>query len=183
MSLSDQNRNYLKRILSAQLTGDVALPYRLGLQKECYEALLSELNDPDIQGLDDEWRVDAGSAKHLKSELNSILIGAREDEKQEIEYLLRSLSPNGIAGVQFFTEIISIACLMNGHLWKSLGLESRDELRCLLESNFPELVAKNIHGMRWKRFIYKTLCDSHGDYVCKAPNCNECSSFSECFVV
>ncbi len=55
-------------------------------------------------------------------------------------------------------RLIARAALEPGHLWRSLGLASRDELRAMMAQSFPELAAANSKDMRWKKFLYKRLC-------------------------
>lgn len=57
---------------------------------------------------------------------------------------------------------IAAASLGEQHLWRDMGLGSREELRQLIESRFPALAAKNTKDMRWKRFFYKQLCGWSG---------------------
>jgi nitrogen fixation protein NifQ len=77
--------------------------------------------------------------------------------------------------------ILVAACLGNDHLWQDLGLWSRRELSELMQRNFPELAARNDRDMKWKKFLYKQLCETEGIYTCRAPSCQECSDYEECF--
>jgi nitrogen fixation protein NifQ len=53
---------------------------------------------------------------------------------------------------------IARGSLRDGHLWRAMELESRQELRDLFETHFPELAAGNTKDMRWKKYLYKRLC-------------------------
>ncbi len=35
--------------------------------------------------------------------------------------------------------------------------------------------------MKWKKFIYKQLCITEGIYTCRAPSCEVCADYADCF--
>ena len=39
----------------------------------------------------------------------------------------------------------------------------------------------NNQNMRWKRFLYKQVCDRNGGMLCKSPTCGDCSDYAFCF--
>jgi nitrogen fixation protein NifQ len=51
----------------------------------------------------------------------------------------------------------------------------------MLQYNFPELAAKNDQDMKWKKFLYKQLCEAEGLYLCRAPSCNVCIDYPKCY--
>ncbi len=51
----------------------------------------------------------------------------------------------------------------------------------MLAYNFPDLVARNSKDMKWKKFLYKQLCEAEGLYVCRAPSCEVCKDYQQCF--
>jgi nitrogen fixation protein NifQ len=53
---------------------------------------------------------------------------------------------------------VARASLEPGHLWRTMGLVNRSELRTLLFTHFPTLAAGNTKDMRWKKYLYKRLC-------------------------
>lgn len=57
---------------------------------------------------------------------------------------------------------IAASALKDGHLWRGMGLENRDELRAIMRENFSALYEANTKDMRWKRFFYKRLCGWEG---------------------
>jgi nitrogen fixation protein NifQ len=67
------------------------------------------------------------------------------------------------------------------HLWQDLGLPTRSELTALMRRNFPALAARNVMDMKWKRFLYKQLCEAEGVYACRAPSCQMCTDYDACF--
>ncbi|MBL8330748.1 MAG: nitrogen fixation protein NifQ [Rubrivivax sp.] len=79
------------------------------------------------------------------------------------------------------SRAIALACLGDNHLWQDLGLPSRESLSMLLKSWYPDLVAKNTGGMRWKKFFYKQLCERESIDICKSPSCAICEDYRQCF--
>jgi nitrogen fixation protein NifQ len=102
----------------------------------------------------------------------------------EVEDLVRLMSTHR-AGVSpselWVARIVAVASMGSDHLWQDLGLWSRAELTALMERNFPTLAVKNVHNMKWKKFLYKQLCVAEGVYVCRAPSCEVCADYDVCF--
>ncbi len=67
------------------------------------------------------------------------------------------------------------------HLWEDLGLKSRDELNALMQRHFPRLKAMNSGNMRWKKFLYRLLCERAEVLICKSPHCEACDEYALCF--
>jgi nitrogen fixation protein NifQ len=103
-----------------------------------------------------------------------------DDEEQSLLDLLTdeldSASPAGI----FLPAIIARRSMEPNHLWEDLGLAARPDLTALMGRHFPALAARN-PGMRWKRFLYRSLCERQGFVACAAPSCSACDEFSVCF--
>jgi nitrogen fixation protein NifQ len=78
-------------------------------------------------------------------------------------------------------HVIAAGCMASDHLWRDLGLWSRKDLSALMRRNFPLLAARNVKDMKWKRFLYKQLCEAEGIYTCRAPSCEACSDYHVCF--
>jgi len=78
-------------------------------------------------------------------------------------------------------HIVVAGCIASAHLWSDLGLWSQTDLTALMRRNFPELVARNVKDMRWKRFLYRELCKTEGIYTCRAPSCGVCADYRACF--
>ncbi len=68
-----------------------------------------------------------------------------------------------------------------GHLWVSMGLFERPQLSAAIRRHLPSLAEANNRNMRWKRFLFKQVCDLNGGLMCKTPNCGECSDYALCF--
>ncbi|MFZ8278305.1 nitrogen fixation protein NifQ, partial [Staphylococcus aureus] len=58
----------------------------------------------------------------------------------------------------------------------------RASLGRLLGRHFGALASRNTHGMRWKRFFYRALCEEEGYEHCTSPSCGACSDVEKCFV-
>lgn len=68
-----------------------------------------------------------------------------------------------------------------GHLWVAMGLFERPQLSASIRRLLPSLAAANHKNMRWKRYLFKQVCDLGGGMMCKSPNCGECSDYAICF--
>jgi nitrogen fixation protein NifQ len=142
---------------------------------------------PDALGLDEGAFVQLLASRFPGCRLNSIapsgksLDFSRMLEKQDLEKLLRRFAAVQNQETEWLIAIIVAACLGNDHLWQDLGLWSRNDLSALLFHNFPEMAARNDRDMKWKKFLYKQLCEAEGLYVCRAPSCDVCKDYSFCF--
>jgi nitrogen fixation protein NifQ len=72
-------------------------------------------------------------------------------------------------------QTVALACLGDNHLWQDLQFASRAELSALMRHWFPALVARNHADMKWKKFLYKQLCERAEVLICKAPSCAVCT--------
>jgi hypothetical protein len=99
-----------------------------------------------------------------------------------VELLLLQPTP-GVdpAPVELVAREIAAGCLGEQHLWRDLELPNRGVLRKLFETYFEPFAADNVMDMRWKKYVYRKLCRWGGFHTCKAPSCNACSSYEECF--
>lgn len=78
-------------------------------------------------------------------------------------------------------KMIANRCKRPHHLWQDLGLHDRTELSQLMERHFAALVRRNANDMKWKKFLYRTVCGSEGFTLCTAPVCEDCEDFDNCF--
>lgn len=67
------------------------------------------------------------------------------------------------------------------HLWQDLGLRDRGELSRLMQRHFLVLATRNMRDMKWKKFLYRTICRDASYSLCSAPSCSECDDFETCF--
>lgn len=77
--------------------------------------------------------------------------------------------------------MVARRALEPNHLWEDLGLRDRSELTRMLMRHFGPLARRNVRNMRWKRFFYRTLCESDGFVMCTTPVCSACADFDACF--
>ena len=78
-------------------------------------------------------------------------------------------------------QILAARAALPGHLWVAMGLFERPQLTAAIRRHLPSLAAANHQNMRWKRYLYKQLCERNGGVMCKAPNCGVCSDYALCF--
>lgn len=108
----------------------------------------------------------------------------RDDEVDDVRSLLIAFADplaGSAADIAEVAETVAIACLGDNHLWQDLQLPSRAELSTLMAYWFPALKARNHRDMKWKKFLYKQLCERAEIQVCKAPSCAVCSDQPVCF--
>ena len=169
---ADPNPAWLEQIVAAQRAGRSCLPSRLGLDEPGYAALLAA-HLPALAG--------QAAAPRDCHELRQELLELRRDEWQELCDLLLAGRRGAAASAAWMAPIVAAACLGGDHLWRDLGLASRQQLRELLQHNFPQLAQRNVNDMRWKKFFYKQLCEQDGGYVCRSPSCEQCPTHHDCF--
>lgn len=109
----------------------------------------------------------------------------RYDEIEEIVGLLteHACPPHqaGTDDISGVAHAIGLASLGDNHLWQDMQLPNRAALTALMTHCFPSLTARNTHDMKWKRFIYRQLCDRAEVQACRAPSCGVCSDYHHCF--
>lgn len=161
------NSRWLAQIIASWQVGEGVLPRGLGLGDKDFAALLAYYFP--------------GYKLPSLAPSGKILDFSRMLEKQDLEKYLRHYAVLPAPESEWLVALIVAACLGSDHLWQDLGLFSRSELSALLHHNFPALAAKNNKDMKWKKFIYKQLCEEEGIYVCRAPSCEVCQDYQVCF--
>jgi len=81
----------------------------------------------------------------------------------------------------WLARILAARAARPGHLWISMGLFARPELTAAINRHLPALATANRKGMRWKRFLFKQLCEQGGGVMCRTPDCGVCSDYALCF--
>lgn len=160
------NDELFARMLASQIQGLGALPPGLGLAPADFAALMGR----HFPG----FSLPAGLADAAED-------ASRHAEREELLALLREDCGGADVSVQWMAVIVTAACMGGDHLWQDLGLSSRADLSRLMTGNFPALAARNRRDMKWKRFLYKQLCDREGVVVCRAPSCEVCADYARCF--
>jgi len=181
MNKQQLNSHYCKQIVLAQLSGKIVLPYALGLNNADYQVLIETLNDEKIKQKEAQWHQESAAYLRQRAEFCGEMFAMKQAECDDLITLLNHHRDPQVPLSQAMAVIVATACLTQFHLWESLGLSDRAQLATLLQYNFPSLHALNTHNMRWKRFFYHQLCAQEGSYLCKAPSCEECKSYHECF--
>ncbi|MDD4930194.1 MAG: nitrogen fixation protein NifQ [Gallionella sp.] len=159
------NEELFAQMIAGQAAGLGALPPGLGLDYARYSLLLAR-HYPGISP--DEHFV-------------SVMADPRALERDDVLALLLEYRAGRDLSEQWMAEIVTTACMASDHLWQDLGLRSREHLSRLMTENFPRLAAKNIHDMKWKKFLYKQLCEQEGINACRAPSCEYCADYLKCF--
>lgn len=81
----------------------------------------------------------------------------------------------------YLCHILAARAALPGHLWVAMGLFERPELTAAIRRHLPTLAEANSQNMRWKRYLFKQVCDRNGGTMCKSPNCGVCSDYAICF--
>jgi nitrogen fixation protein NifQ len=161
------NEYYLARILASWVVGEGVLPKSLGLSAENYRTLVER----HFTGR--QWLIDVDNKPEFDRE--------RIPEWGDLVNLLLEYRAGHDISEQWIAQIVAAACMGLDHLWQDLGLWSRGELSEVLTLNFPELARRNTKDMKWKKFLYKQLCERDGTYVCRSPSCDVCADYQVCF--
>lgn len=161
------NADLFAKMLASQVVGRGSLPVDLGLGNSTFSILLLYYF-PNVQ---QSWPFS----------IMPSLVPERRTEWDDLTTLLLEHR----AGINFsegwMAKIVASACMAGNHLWQDLGLWSRNDLTELMIKNFPTLAAKNRADMKWKKFLYKQLCQREGIRICRAPSCESCTDYPYCF--
>jgi nitrogen fixation protein NifQ len=104
------------------------------------------------------------------------------DEEVEDVYalLMEHASHPGVLS-QHLARALAQASMGPNHLWEDLGLGNRDQLNALMQEYFTALKVLNAKNMRWKKFLYRMLCERADVLICKSPHCEQCEDQPKCF--
>jgi nitrogen fixation protein NifQ len=143
-------------------------PLIRGLSERRFRRLLNEYFPPfDFpNGSDDKGAGNEAGSPDEFHDLLQLLLDSRVAPTEERAWL---------------SYAIATAAMGANHLWQDLGLPNRTLLSQLLKENFPELAAKNVGDMKWKKFFYRQLCERAEILICKSPNCAICTDYEVCF--
>lgn len=159
------NDELFAQMIASQVGEVGALPPGLGLNEMDFSAL--------------QTRHFSGVDLFIRS--TKSIADLRALEREDVLALLLEHRAEKDISEKWIAEIVTTACMSNDHLWQDLGLWSRNYLSQLMTHNFPTLAAKNIHDMKWKKFLYKQLCEREGINACRAPSCEYCTDYLKCF--
>ena len=177
-----QNARLLSQLVHSQRQGKGCLPFCLGLMPLDFVWLLHQyLGESPALELLINPHSDMNQLGVEKGSMRQELLQMRQDEWIEIRDLLLAARAGSSTFEVPLAGILAAACLGGDHLWRDLGLKSRMELSELMACHFPELAQRNSGDMKWKKFFYKQLCEQEGGYVCRAPSCDQCAAYDDCF--
>lgn len=171
--------DYFAMLLDAQRQGRGVLPFFLGLQPLEMIWLSQRYSSGAVEAVST-----AECSQELakqRGDLRQELLEMRRDEWQDLRALLKQHRADMHPLEPAMADMVAAGCLGGDHLWRDMGLPDRAQLGDLLALFFPTLAAKNNRDMKWKKFFYKQLCEQEGGYVCRAPSCEECAVFEDCF--
>ncbi len=159
------NDELFAQMIASQIDGTGALPPGLGLDENDFSVLL---------------------ARHFPGVVLFIRCTSDNDDPRTLERddvfgLLIEHRANMDVSEVWMAGIVTAACMANDHLWQDLGLWSRQYLSRLMTENFPSLAARNVKDMKWKKFLYKQLCEKEDIKTCRAPSCEVCIDYQKCF--
>jgi nitrogen fixation protein NifQ len=157
----------LARILASWHLGEGTMPQWLGMGETRFRAMM---------------------ARHFPGIALETIVTARKDvdperteELEDLRKLLLSQLSGRSESEAWLVEIVIAGCMGSDHLWQDLGLWERADLSKLMMDNFEPLALRNDKDMKWKKFLYKQLCEAEGIYVCRAPSCEVCVDYDNCF--
>jgi nitrogen fixation protein NifQ len=157
----------LARILASWYLGEGAMPQWLGMGEDEYLSMLAH-HFP---------AVDAFSLVQVRTLVDM----ERAAELEDLRELLLANRTGRSESEIWMAEIITAGCTGSDHLWQDLGLWQRADLSKLMLDNFEPLASRNDKDMKWKKFLYKQMCDAEGIYVCRSPSCEVCVDYDNCF--
>lgn len=104
-----------------------------------------------------------------------------DDEVEDLIALLLEHATHPGVLAQHLARALAVASMGPNHLWEDLGLGSRDQLNALMQEHFTSLKVLNAQHMRWKKFLYRMLCERADMLICKSPHCEQCEDQPKCF--
>lgn len=94
-----------------------------------------------------------------------------------LRYMLLANRSKGMPIESWLAHIFIRRCQVGDHMWRSIGLFSRNELTEAMFRYFKPLASKNIYDLKWKRFIYRQMREDNNLSLDKYPYCDNCSRF------
>lgn len=133
------------------------------------------LSNDDLRRLLQYLQLDGASFDHFDRHCDP------DDEEVMVRALLiENCSFDGPVG-PWLAGILARRALEPNHLWEDLGLATRPDLSKLLLRHFGAIAGKNTRNMRWKKFLYRSLCEAEGFSMCPSPTCDACPEFDICY--
>jgi NifQ len=111
----------------------------------------------------------AGSGVNLDEEVDDL-----------VALLLEHATYPGVLA-EHLAKALAVASMGPNHLWQDLGLGDRAQLNALMQEHFTSLKVLNARNMRWKKFLYRMLCERAEILICRSPHCEQCEEQQACF--
>lgn len=163
----DAIEDNLARILASWRAGVGSLPAWLGLEKDVFGHMMQH----HFPG----YTFDYWPERYTTDD------AVRDDEISDLRALLMENRSIGSRSEAWMADIVAVGCLGKDHLWQDLGLWQRKDLTELMRAHFAPLAARNNRDMKWKKFLYKQLCEREEVLTCRAPSCAQCADYDDCF--
>ncbi len=170
--VANEDRHLFACLLSVAAQDPHEPAAALGLTPDAVDTLL-ETFFPGVDGavLADRPTPAPGVPPQINDEVLAILLS----------HVPRDDSGRAVPASLWLARALAARAAHPGHLWSAMGLFARPELSAAIRRHLPTLAAANHKGMRWKRYLFKQVCDLHGAVLCKAPDCGLCSDYALCF--
>lgn len=136
------------------------------------------LNRAELESLTAQWAPAARRFFNLAAEPDHVSL---DEEETQLHELLTRFKCDSAPLSGWIASIVTRRAMAPRHLWQDLGLFERAELTRLMKDWFPALAAANVANMKWKKFLYRQLCELEGFSLCAAPTCRDCDDFDNCF--
>ena len=172
--LVELNARVFRFIYQGQRNGNSCLPYFLGVGESYRNEFVGF-----IRTSNPEMNFDFSTVPW--DDVRQNLLEMRHDEWLEVRELLVAHASHEHPSAIWMADAVAAGCLGGNHLWRDMGLPNRQLLTDLLNTNFGDLAKLNVKDMKWKKFFYKQLCEQEGGYVCRAPTCEQCTAYDDCF--
>jgi nitrogen fixation protein NifQ len=163
----DSVEESLARMIASWSLGRGAMPQWLGLSRVRFQDLMAR----HFPGFDIEAFHGCGEP----------LDPDRWEEMGDLHSLLMQNLTDDAREHVMMADIVIAGCMGPDHLWQDLGLWERADLSRMMLTHFRPLALRNDRDMKWKKFLYKQLCETEGIYTCRAPSCQVCADYSACF--
>ncbi|MDT8441361.1 MAG: nitrogen fixation protein NifQ [Desulfuromonadales bacterium] len=171
-AISDADRHLLACPLSVATEEPWETAAALGLDAKALNALLSLVfPGVDRAALAELAPPVTASPPECNTELLTLLLPHVPTDRGFMQQMISS----------WLVRILATRSALPGHLWVAMGLTERPQLSAAIGRHLPSLAAANRGNMRWKRFLFKQLCEQKGGTLCLAPNCGVCSDYHLCF--
>jgi nitrogen fixation protein NifQ len=170
--IPDEDRQLFACLLAVADQEPVPLHQALNLSESMLETLLRKAFPAvDRQQLFSDPATKTAQPPEINPQVQNLLLSFIEkDQSDWSKFAATALA-----------RIITARAAYPGHLWVAMGLFERPQLSAAIGRILPALLAANAKKMRWKRYLFKQVCEFNGGKMCKSPVCGDCSDYALCF--